>query len=85
MANDVGTGRMMVNMSYDSAGKTGTAELGKSRETKLEEKHSWYAGFAPVKKPRYVVLVLVVKGGHGNEAALPIAREILSYLMERKS
>lgn len=54
------------------AGKTGTAEAPPGGD------HSWYASFAPARRPRAVVVVLVERGGFGAETAAPIAREIWS-------
>jgi penicillin-binding protein 2 len=58
-------------------GKTGTAELGNSSSSPED---AWYACFVPASatsKP-IVVVVNVDKGGFGDVAAAPVAREILS-------
>ena len=56
------------------AGKTGTAEVfGKGD-------YSWYASYAPVNSPRYVVVVMIEQGGHGGSAAAPAARKIYDAL-----
>jgi penicillin-binding protein 2 len=52
------------------AGKTGTAE------TPAGSDHSWYASWAPARRPRVVVVVLIEHGGFGVEAAAPAARDI---------
>lgn len=54
------------------ASKTGTSEIG----TNLQP-HAWFASYAPVEDPRYVVVVMLEEGGHGGENAAPIARRIL--------
>jgi penicillin-binding protein 2 len=56
------------------AGKTGTAQ------TPHGSDHSWYASYAPVANPRYVVVVLIEHGGFGAQAAAPAAKEIYSAL-----
>lgn len=53
------------------AGKTGTAEYG-SRVP-----YAWFAAYAPVDDPQYVVVVSVEEGGGGSQTAAPIARRIL--------
>ena len=53
------------------AGKTGTAEAGRG------EDHAWFAGFAPADAPRVAFAVIVEHGGHGGEAAGPIARDLV--------
>ncbi|WP_067477335.1 penicillin-binding protein 2 [Actinomadura hibisca] len=54
----------------DVAGKTGTAEVYGKGDT------SWFASFAPVKKPRFAVVAMVSQGGTGATTAAPIVREI---------
>ena len=57
------------------AGKTGTAQvvtLGK----KGGRDHAWFVAFAPLENPQLAVAVVVEHGGHGGEAAAPIARKI---------
>ncbi|MFG1706095.1 penicillin-binding protein 2 [Nonomuraea sp. M3C6] len=51
-------------------GKTGTAEVWGKQDT------SWFASFAPTKKPQYVVVVMVSQGGMGASTAAPAVREI---------
>ncbi|MBG0830384.1 penicillin-binding protein 2 [Planomonospora sp. ID67723] len=51
-------------------GKTGTAEVYGKADT------SWFASFAPVHDPRFVVVVMVSQGGLGSEAAAPAVRKI---------
>lgn len=56
------------------AGKTGSAETGDNREP-----HSLFTGYAPYEDPEIVVAVVVECGGLGEEAAVPIAAEIMEY------
>ncbi|HEX9823664.1 MAG TPA: penicillin-binding protein 2 [Actinomycetota bacterium] len=61
------------------AGKTGTAEvIVDGRDTN----HSWFAAFAPVEDPRFLVVTMVEQGGHGSEVAAPIVRHILEYALD---
>lgn len=66
------------NASFQAAGKTGTAEMGKAGE----KPHSWFTGFSPVNKPQVVVTVLLENAGTGSEAAAPMARKILERYWE---
>jgi penicillin-binding protein 2 len=52
------------------AGKTGTAEVFGKKDT------SWFASFAPAKKPQYAVVVMVSEAGTGGTYAAPAVREI---------
>jgi penicillin-binding protein 2 len=59
---------------YPVAGKTGTAEL------KPKVPFAWFAAYAPLDDPQYVVVVNVEEGGGGSQTAAPIARNILEHL-----
>jgi penicillin-binding protein A len=59
------------------AGKTGTAET-------AEAPHSWWITFAPADDPQIAVCAMVENGGEGDDAALPIADQIMeAYLKGR--
>lgn len=61
------------------AGKSGTAENPRGAP------HSWFVAYAPADNPEIAVAVLVENGGDGEDAALPIARELLlSHLREEE-
>ncbi|RKX53687.1 MAG: hypothetical protein DRP30_04000 [Thermotoga sp.] len=64
---------------YDVAGKTGTSEIGGG------ELNSWFVGFTPVDDPKFLILILVEKGGYGGHTAAPIARKMMEYYYRRKS
>lgn len=54
------------------AGKTGTAEAGKSVET-----HAWFIAFAPAEEPRVAVAIVLENSGVGGSVAAPAARGVL--------
>lgn len=58
------------------AGKTGTAQ------NPHGEDHSLFTAFAPYKDPRIVVTVVVEHGGHGSEAAAPVARALIEEYLQ---
>ena len=60
------------------AGKTGTAEVPPFQP------YSWFAAMAPVAHPRFVVVSLVERGGHGSDTSAPIVRRILEGLFGQK-
>lgn len=75
------------------AGKTGTAQvIGIPQEEKKRMKeselayyhrsHAWLTTYAPYRKPKFVVTILVEHGGHGGSAAGPIAKEIYNWLVD---
>lgn len=75
MGTRTGTGQNAWVPVYGSAGKTGTAESG------LSSPHAWFAGWAPVLKPEYVVVVFVQEDGDGPSRAAPLFRDICTSLL----
>jgi penicillin-binding protein 2 len=70
-----GTGHAAQIWGIVAAGKTGTAQvvtLGK----KGGRDHAWFVAFAPLDSPELAMAIVVEHGGHGGEAAAPIARRI---------
>ncbi len=64
-------------------GKTGTGEVIKAprAEHEFQVDNAWFVGVAPIDDPRYVVVVVVERGGSGGKVAAPIAKQILQFLM----
>ena len=79
------------------AGKTGTVQVKRitkaQREKgiiknidrpRAERDHALFVGYAPIKKPRFAISVVVEHGGSGSSTAAPIARDILMKTMQAK-
>ena len=47
--------------------------------------YAWYASYAPANDPKYVVVVMIEKGGHGGAVAAPATRLIYDPLFDLKS
>ncbi len=90
-----GTARQIgQNIPYKIAGKTGTAQVftvkqdEEYKEDEIEKKlqdHALFVSFAPVKKPRIAIAVIVENGGHGGSAAAPIASKIIAQYLQPPS
>ena len=78
----------------EMAGKTGTVQVIRiselERETGLlknkerpwkKRDHALFVGYAPVKKPKYAICVVVEHGGSGSSIAAPIARDVFKILL----
>jgi len=77
------------------AGKTGTSQIRTitKEERKLELKnkdlpyekrdHALFAAFAPYKKPRYAISVVIEHGGAGSSGAAPLAKKIIKKILTR--
>ena len=83
------------NKKYEFAGKTGTSQVKRitEEERKLDLKqsqieyknrdHALYVAFAPYKKPRYSISVLIEHGGSGSKAAAPLASKLIKKIIDR--
>ena len=80
----VGTGGMAKSPLIEVAGKTGTAQVVemKGAYVKTEQlsqftrDHAWFVSYAPVQSPQVAIAVLVEHGGHGGDAAAPMAKKV---------
>lgn len=70
-----GTAWPFFDFSVPSAGKTGTAEFGDSKN----RTHAWYTAYAPFDSPKIALVVLVEAGGEGSNTAAPIAKQIFTW------
>ncbi|EGO64246.1 peptidoglycan D,D-transpeptidase FtsI family protein [Acetonema longum] len=77
-----GTGVAAQVDRYGSAGKTGSAETGKTGVSGKSINHAWFAGYAPLNNPRYVAVVFIEEGMSGSDVAAPIFREIMENLLQ---
>jgi len=80
---------------YIYAGKTGTSQIrtitAEERELKLKNKdlpyekrdHALFIAFAPYKKPRYALSVVIEHGGTGSSVAAPIAKKVIKKVLDR--
>ena len=62
-------------------GKTGTAEVIKGETADEDVDTALFVGVSPISNPRYVVLVVVERGGSGGRIAAPTARRVLQFLL----
>jgi penicillin-binding protein A len=74
-----GTGTAAALQGIDVAGKTGTAEVGRS----CGPNQLWFIAFAPVKNPRIAIAATVECGsGFGGTVAAPIAKAVMQELLK---
>jgi cell division protein FtsI/penicillin-binding protein 2 len=80
-----GTGTAASLAPIGVAGKTGTAELEDTTEngqkdveqTPGSNTDAWFTAYAPVRRPKIAVAVLLVRNGAGGDTAAPAARVVL--------
>ena len=85
-----GTGGAARSPAIQVAGKTGTAQVVEMKGAYLKSEqlsyfnrdHAWFISYAPLEKPQVAIAVLVEHGGHGGEAAAPMAKKVFEKLME---
>jgi len=84
-----GTGAMARLYDVRVAGKTGTSQVVKMRDSKAGtpyqyRDHALFVAFAPYEKPEIAVAVVVEHGEHGGSAAAPIAARIMRAWFDGK-
>lgn len=84
-----GTGAAARLYEVKVAGKTGTSQVVKMKDTKgavayQHRDHALFVAFAPFDKPEIAVSVVVEHGEHGGGAAAPVAGQILRRYFESK-
>lgn len=88
-----GTGGAARSSVVSVAGKTGTAQVVEMKAAYLKSEqlsyfnrdHAWFVAYAPVENPEVAIVVLVEHGGHGGEAAAPIAKKSLRNTSRSKT
>ncbi|WP_440887465.1 penicillin-binding protein 2 [Vibrio sp. WZ-1] len=82
--------RSFYNMTYQTAGKSGTAQvfgLGENEEYKADEiaehlrDHALFTGFAPFDDPKVVVTVVLENAGGGSSNGAPVVRKIFDRVV----
>ncbi len=68
-----GTGTGLADLSYQVAGKTGTAQYG---DVEDDTAHSWFVGFSETGNSDIVVAVIIEGGGNGIAPAVPAAKTV---------
>ena len=70
--------------TWEVAGKTGTAQVGRQRDGSPIPKHAWFAGYFPWSDPRYAVAVMCENSDlHGGEISTLILHDFLQREGER--
>jgi penicillin-binding protein 2 len=46
--------------------------------------HAWFVAYAPIENPQVAIAVLVEHGGHGGEAAAPMAKKVFEKFIEQQ-
>jgi penicillin-binding protein 2 len=85
-----GTGGAARSSLVEIAGKTGTAQVIEMKGAYLKSEqlahfhrdHAWFVAYAPAQNPRIALVVLVEHGGHGGDAAAPMAKKVIEKYME---
>lgn len=77
-----GTARgAFAGLKTEVSGKTGTGQVfGRNLDGSAKDDTSWFASFAPSKKPKYVVVMMVSQGGFGASTSGVGVRKIYQHI-----
>jgi penicillin-binding protein 2 len=87
-----GTGGAARSPLIDIAGKTGTAQVVEMKGAYVKSEqlsyfnrdHAWFVAYAPIENPQVAIAVLIEHGGHGGEAAAPVAKKVFETFIDIK-
>ena len=82
-----GTGMAAAGIEGGSAGKTGTAETGRTTPEDMPINNAWFVGFAPGtpgQEPSLCMAILIEDGQSGSVTAAPLFAEILAAFVALK-
>lgn len=75
-----GTGQMLLDSSWQVAGKSGTAQTGSTSDSK---NHLWFVGYAPLEEPRYAICVVAEnQPSWGKNQAMELFRRAVDELAD---
>jgi len=74
VAKPYGTANRLYDLSYKTAGKTGSAQIANNTKT-----NAFFVGYGPDSDPEIAVLVLVEDAAQGSLNAVPIAKDVLEW------
>jgi peptidoglycan glycosyltransferase len=77
---DHGSGTRARISGIKVAGKTGTAEAGKSVQT-----HAWFIAFAPADDPIVAMAIVLENAGVGGRVAAPAAKRVLEAALNAQT
>ncbi|RSK27958.1 penicillin-binding protein 2 [Bacillus sp. HMF5848] len=78
-----GTGRAFQSLSFDVAGKSGTAETGKYTADGVPLVNKWFAGYFPFENPKYALVVVELEKRDGTSNTNKVYYEFAKHVYER--
>lgn len=81
LVTTTGTGKLANIGEAGCGGKTATSQTGQFTAQNEEILDTWFVGFFPAEKPRWVISVLVEHGQSGGHNAAPVFSEIAQQMM----
>ena len=83
VASPGGTARGLSACPIPIAGKTGTAQTGRTHDDGRPKTHAWFTGFFPADDPRYAVVAVLENGGTGGTNAAPMVGQWVTTIAAR--
>lgn len=84
VTSEKGTGRRFSDLPYDVAGKSGTAQTGRTTDDKKTLYHKWFAGYFPADKPKYALVVVHMDTPDSKVATNAVFYDIVKKYMKLK-
>ncbi len=74
-----GTARMLQDLPFKVAAKTGSVEVRKKQQT-----NAIFVGYAPVDNPQIVILILIENSKEGSLNTLPVAKKLFNWYYQHR-
>ncbi|MBN6887791.1 penicillin-binding protein 4B [Cytobacillus horneckiae] len=81
VVNEEGTGRLLNDLPYEVAGKSGTGQTGHSQgQEEIENK--WFAGYFPHKDPKYALVTVRLDALENDQSTTALFADMVTALYE---
>ncbi|MHC0035821.1 peptidoglycan D,D-transpeptidase FtsI family protein [Pseudoneobacillus sp. C159] len=84
VTNENGTGRWFVDLPYEVAGKSGTAQTGVVDETNQELHNKWFAGYFPYRNPHYALVTVNLAVPADKGGVNPLFANMVKAIYEKE-
>ncbi len=79
VTSGLGTSRLLKDLPFAAAGKTGSAQVKNNTE-----QNAFFVGYAPYEDPQIAIVVLIENSREGSANTLPIANDVLNWYYEHR-
>ncbi|PIT93143.1 MAG: penicillin-binding protein 2 [Candidatus Harrisonbacteria bacterium CG10_big_fil_rev_8_21_14_0_10_38_8] len=76
---DYGTAKLLSSLRYETAGKTGSAQISNNTKT-----NAFFVGYGPYEDPEIAIIILIEDAKEGSLNAVPVAYDVMNWYYENR-